>query len=82
MNLKDTSYPSQVNLLSDNKLPCNPVDLSNLELPVKKLKGCLTAKIGEIENKVQNELLDLKAKINSEFQAIEEIMEKIKSFEK
>ena len=71
-----------MNLLADNKLVCNVGDISNLELPVKKLKGSIIEKISEIENKVQNELLDLKAKINNEFKSIEEIMEKIKSFEK
>jgi len=82
INLKDTSYPCKVNLLYDPKFPSNSVDLSNLELPVKKLKGGLIEKINEIENKVQNELLDLKAKISLEFNAIEDILSKIKAFEK
>lgn len=82
INLKDTSYPCKINPLSDSKFPSNSVDMNDLAIPIKKLKGGLIDKINEIENKVQNEILDLKGKINSEFKAIEEIISKIKAFEK
>ena len=80
--MKDSSYPSAINLLAENKFVSNQGDLANTEIPVLRIKGNLDEKINEIENKMQSEISDLKAKIKIEFKAIEEITEKIKSYEK